>query len=94
MPGVKKHPAPKTRQKQSTSKILPVPAQQLPIRIVDDGRYPPPVAAEFLGVEIETLATWRCAKRYGLPYIKMGRLIQYLGRDLRQFVESRRVGGM
>jgi len=50
-------------------------------------------AAEFLGVSRETLAVWRCTKRYPLPYIKVGRLVKYREADLAAFLESRRVSG-
>lgn len=33
-------------------------------------RYSPQEAAKILGVAPETLAIWRCTKRYPLPYIK------------------------
>ncbi|HEY9147111.1 MAG TPA: helix-turn-helix domain-containing protein [Thiobacillus sp.] len=46
-------------------------------------------AAEYLGVKPSTLETWRCNKRYGLAYIKLGRLIRYRVRDLDAFLERR-----
>lgn len=46
-------------------------------------------AASFLGIEEETLAVWRCTKRYPLPYIKVGRLVKYRPSDLQAFIESR-----
>ena len=51
----------------------------------------PPMAAKFLGVAPNTLAKWRCNKRYGLPYIKKGRHVVYDMRDLLQWLESRKV---
>jgi len=51
----------------------------------------PGKAADFLGVSKETLAVWRCTKRYPLPYVKVGRLVKYREADLTAFVESRRV---
>ena len=51
----------------------------------------PRKAADFLGISKETLAMWRCTKRYALPYIKVGRLVKYREADLVAFLESRRV---
>jgi excisionase family DNA binding protein len=34
-------------------------------------------AAEFLGVQEQTLAAWACNHRYGLPFIRVGRRIRY-----------------
>ena len=48
-------------------------------------------AAALLGVEATTLAVWRCTKRYGLAYVRVGRLIRYKESDLLDFLESRRV---
>ena len=54
-------------------------------------RYSTKEAAEILGVREETLAVWRCTKRYPLPYIKIGRKVFYRGKDLENFIESRLV---
>jgi excisionase family DNA binding protein len=51
-----------------------------------------PQAAEFLGVKEQTLAVWKTNNRYGLPYIKVGRLVRYRLRDLEAFLERRRCG--
>ena len=48
-------------------------------------------AAEFLAVSPETLATWRCTKRYSILYVKVGRLVKYREADLLAFAESRSV---
>jgi len=48
-------------------------------------------AAEFLGVSPTTLTTWRCMKRYDLPYVKIGGCVRYTEADLLQFIESRKV---
>lgn len=48
-------------------------------------------AAEYLNVEVQTLAVWRCHKTYDLPYIKVGRRIRYRKADLDAWIESRRV---
>jgi len=47
----------------------------------------PEQAARYLGVKLETLAVWRCTKRYYLPYIKVGRLVKYRIDDLDAFIE-------
>ncbi len=49
-------------------------------------------AAAFLGVKPQTLALWASAKRYGLPYIKVGRSVRYRKSDLLAFLERRTVG--
>ena len=48
-------------------------------------------AAEFLGVSPTTLTTWRCTKRYDLPYVKIGGSVKYAESDLLRFVERRTV---
>lgn len=45
-----------------------------------------------LGVDVETLNTWRTTKRYKLPYVKVGRLVRYRKQDLESFINSRIVG--
>ena len=54
-------------------------------------RMVPAQAAAYLGVAEDTLAIWRCTKRYPLPYIKVGRLIQYRKSDLDAFLALRTV---
>ena len=44
-------------------------------------------AAEYIGVKEQTLAAWRSAGRYGLPFIKVGRLIKYRQSSLDEFLE-------
>lgn len=44
-------------------------------------------AAAFLGLSTVTLSTWRSTGRYGLPYIKTGRLVKYRQSDLEAFLE-------
>jgi len=50
-------------------------------------------AAEMLAVSHATLATWRCRKRYHLPFIRLGnaRAIRYLESDVLAFIASGRV---
>lgn len=50
-------------------------------------------AAHTLRIQPQTLAVWACNKRYGLPYIKVGRRVMYLTSDLEAFISSNRVGG-
>jgi excisionase family DNA binding protein len=49
-------------------------------------------AAEYLGIQAQTLAAWASAKRYSLPYIKIGRCVRYRKRDLDRFLAARTVG--
>lgn len=51
----------------------------------------PKAAAAYLGVAATTLAMWRCTKRYPLPYIKVGRLVQYRKNHLDAFLANRTV---
>jgi len=39
-------------------------------------------AAAYLGIKPQTLAVWKCTKRYGLPVVKVGRLAKYRKSDL------------
>jgi len=54
-------------------------------------RYTPTQAAQILGVSKDTLAVWRCTKRYPLPYLKMGRKVFYCAADLVNFIKLRTV---
>jgi excisionase family DNA binding protein len=45
-------------------------------------------AAAYLGVAKQTLAIWKCSKRYDLKYVKIGRLVKYRKSDLDQFIEK------
>lgn len=49
----------------------------------------PDEAAAALGLKRKTLDTWRSTGRYGLKFIKCGRLVKYRAADLREFLESR-----
>jgi excisionase family DNA binding protein len=44
-------------------------------------------AADILGVAHQTLAVWASKKRYGLPYVKVGRCVRYRIADLHAFLE-------
>jgi len=48
-------------------------------------------ASEILSVRPRTLAVWRVAKRYALPYVKVGRLVRYRESDLFAFLAARTV---
>lgn len=48
-------------------------------------------AAEYLGVQVQTLAVWATTGRYALPFIRVGRLVKYRRSDLDAFLESRTV---
>lgn len=50
----------------------------------------PEQAAERMGLRPQTLAVWRTTGRYGLPYIRAGRLIRYKAEDIDAFLNSRR----
>ena len=57
------------------------------------GLMTPAEAAEFLNVQPQTLAVWRSANRYALPYCKVGNAIRYRITDLESWLASRTVGG-
>lgn len=48
-------------------------------------------AAEYLGVEPNTLDVWACTKRYNLKFYKIGRLAKYRIEDLDAFIAERAV---
>ena len=60
--------------------------------IASDPKLTEDEAAAFLGIKPQTLAVWRCNRRYDLKYIKCGRLVRYPMSELRKFVERRTVG--
>lgn len=43
-------------------------------------------AAAYLGIAEQTLAVWKCTKRYFIPCIKIGRLVRYRKADLDAFI--------
>ncbi len=43
-------------------------------------------AAAYLGVAEQTLAIWKCTKRYALPFVKIGKLVKYRKSDLDAFI--------
>lgn len=48
----------------------------------------PKQVSEMLGVSEQTLAIWRCQKRYPLAYVKIGRYVRYQRDDVASFVSS------
>lgn len=50
----------------------------------------PEQAAERMGLRPQTLAVWRTTGRYGLPYVRVGRLIRYKPEDIDTFLDGRR----
>ena len=43
-------------------------------------------AAAYLGIAAQTLSIWKWAKRYDLPFVKIGRLVKYKRSDLDAFI--------
>lgn len=48
------------------------------------------VAAEILGLAVQTLRNWRCCRR-GPRYVKLGRAVRYHLEDLDEFVQESRI---
>jgi excisionase family DNA binding protein len=48
-------------------------------------------AAKYLGIERQTLAAWRCLRRYRLPFARIGRSVRYKRSDLDRFIASRTI---
>tara|TARA_R110002167_G_scaffold162664_1_gene359194 strand:+ start:260 stop:457 length:198 start_codon:yes stop_codon:yes gene_type:complete len=51
----------------------------------------PKEASDLLGLSEQTLAIWRCNKRYGLKYVKVGRYVRYRYGDVLGFVQDRTI---
>ena len=49
----------------------------------------PEQTAKILGVEIPTLANWRCTKRQKIPYVRIGRSIRYPEKSVKEFIQLR-----
>lgn len=45
--------------------------------VAPSGLMTPRDAAVYIGVKINTLAVWRMTNRYGLPFVKLGKVIRY-----------------
>ena len=50
----------------------------------------PEQTAAALGVKSQTLALWRCNKRYDLAWVKVGRLVRYREDDVASFLAKHR----
>ncbi len=48
-------------------------------------------AAAYLGVTPHTLDIWRAARRYPIPYVKVGRLVRYRRSALDAWLTARTV---
>lgn len=46
-------------------------------------------AAQILNVSPGTLSVWRCTGRYGLPFVKVGRLVRYSRKSLDAWLAGR-----
>ena len=51
----------------------------------------PVVAAQIIGVKINTLASWHCTKKETIPFYKIGSKVRYKISDLIAWKESKRV---
>jgi hypothetical protein len=49
-------------------------------------------AAEFLGLQPNTLSVWRSTRRYPLPWVRVGSRVRYRMRDLEEFVRAHTAG--
>lgn len=49
----------------------------------------PKELAEYLKIDEETLAVWRCKKTYPLAYVKVGGHIRYIRESIDKWIESR-----
>ena len=59
------------------------------------GLLSPKQAADLLGIEPSTLATWRCRQPKLLPWIQISpRCIRYRPEDIEAFIEKRFRGGV
>ena len=48
-------------------------------------------AARLLGISPGTLQVWRCVGRHGLPYVRVGRRVKYVRKDIDRWIKSRTV---
>jgi helix-turn-helix protein len=48
----------------------------------------PREVAALLRIDVNTLAVWRCTKRYPLPYLKLGHSVRYREKDVLSFMEE------
>lgn len=52
------------------------------------GLMTPRDAAVYIGVKINTLAVWRMTNRYGLPFVKLGKVVRYRKTDLDEWINK------
>ena len=45
-------------------------------------------AAVYIGVKLNMLAVWRMTNRYGLPFVKLGKIIRYRKSDLDEWIDE------
>lgn len=48
----------------------------------------PSEAAHRIGISPQTLANWRCTKRYELQFIQIGRTIRYRADDIERITQA------
>lgn len=48
-------------------------------------------AAKYLGVQFATMKVWATERPTRIPYIRVGRKVQYFKEDLDNYIKSRRV---
>ena len=56
--------------------------------VAPSGLMTPRDAAVYIGVKINTLAVWRMTNRYGLPFVKLGKVIRYRKSDLDKWIDE------
>ena len=49
----------------------------------------PAEVARLLGISASTLAVWRCRRRYGLTYVKVGSRVMYSQQAVEDFIRAR-----
>lgn len=47
----------------------------------------PQQLADAIGVAVQTLSVWRCNKRNGPDWVKVGKRVMYRPEDVRSFIE-------
>ena len=52
------------------------------------GLMTPRDAAVYIGVKINTLTVWRMTNRYGLPFVKLGKVVRYRKADLDEWINK------
>ena len=80
----------------ASSPRKPPPPPQIPEKVFGldpDELVTPSKAASLLGISPNTMATWRCKKRYGLQYVKIGARVMYRAKDIADFINTWRTDG-